>query len=82
MISKILLEDLHLSKRILEARIEVLENEEEEETASKNFMCPRVYLVMLILNQVVSVSFLERERHRGVTCLVLSLELLMALGKL
>lgn len=37
---------------------------------------------MLILNQVVGVSFLERERHRGVTCLVLSLELLMALGKL
>lgn len=31
----------------------------------KNFMCPRVYLVMLILNQVVSMSFLEREKAQG-----------------
>ena len=37
---------------------------------------------MLILNQVVSVPFLEKERHRYVTCLVLSVELLMALSKL
>lgn len=44
----------------------------------KNFMCPRVYLVMLILNQVVSMSFLEREKHRGVTSLVLSLGWLWA----
>lgn len=44
-------------------------------------MCSRFYLVMLILNQVVSVPLLERERHRYVTFSVLSLELLMALSK-
>jgi len=62
--------------------MEVLENEQEEETASQNCLCRRAYLVMLILNQVVSMPFLGRERHRYVTCLVLSLELSMALSKL
>lgn len=57
------------------ARSEIVENKQEEETVSKNLICRRVYLVMLILNEVVSMPFLQRERQRHVTQhLILSVE--------
>lgn len=61
-------------------RSEVLENKQEEEKANENLICWRVYLVMLILDEVIGMALLERERHRHVTHVILLV--MMALGKL
>ena len=61
-------------------RSEVLENKQEEEKANENFICWRAYLVMLILDEVISMALLERERYRRVTHVILFV--IMALGKL
>lgn len=61
-------------------RSEVLENKQEEEKADENLICWRAYLVMLILDEVISMALLERERHRHVTHVILFV--MMALGKL
>lgn len=61
-------------------RSEVLENKQEEEKANENLICWRVYLVMLILDEVIGMALLERERHSHVTHVILLG--MMALGKL